>query len=241
MARFRLLSDIHSEFHRDGGAQILLLLPDVECDAIVLAGDVGDSWSFAPFLRAASARFAGLPILFVTGNHEHYGSDMPSVRRAAAAAVDACPNLVHLDNTVAEVAGVRVAGTTLWFPDGPENESVAGFMADFRTIRSLRATVYEENRRAREFIATAGADVVVTHHLPCAAAVSPQWKASRLNRFFVGGDDALVTASGARAWLFGHTHDRMDLDHLGVRLVSNPFGYPRESKAGFRDDLVVTV
>jgi DNA repair exonuclease SbcCD nuclease subunit len=241
VARFRLLSDIHSEFHRDGGAQFLLLLPDVECDAVVLAGDVGDSWSFPTFLRAASARFAGLPVLFVTGNHEHYGSDMASVRRAAAHAVDACSNLVHLDNTVVEVAGVRVAGTTLWFPDDPENDSFAGRMADFRTIRNLRAEVYEENRRAREFISTAGAEVVVTHHLPCAATVSPQWKGSILNRFFVGGDDDLVAASGARAWLFGHTHDRMDIDHRGVRLVSNPFGYPRESKAGFREDLVVTV
>lgn len=243
MARFRVISDVHSEFHRDWGRSFVETLPDVPCDAVVLAGDTGDSRTFLPFLKSVCARFRDVPVLFVAGNHEHYGSDIASLRQLMSDAVkgESFRNLVHLDNTVVEVADARVAGTTLWFPFDPMNVAYRNMMHDFRAVRDLDTTVYEENRRARRFLETARADLVVTHHLPCPAVTAPRWRSSDLNRFFVGGDDELVAATGARAWVFGHTHDATDLTHLGVRMVANPFGYPSEPKSRFRDDLVVTV
>lgn len=243
MARFRVLSDVHSEFHRDWGRSFVETLPDVPCDAVVLAGDTGDSRTFLPFLKSVCAKFRDLPVLFVAGNHEHYGSDIASLRQLMTDAVrgESLRNLVHLDNTVVEVADARVAGTTLWFPFDPMNVAYRNMMHDFRAVRDLDTTVYEENRRARRFLESAGADLVVTHHLPCPAVTAPRWRSSDLNRFFVGGDDELVAATGARAWVFGHTHDATDLTHLGVRMVANPFGYPSEPKSRFRDDLVVAV
>lgn len=243
MARFRILSDLHSEFHRDGGDSIVAALPEVACDAVILAGDIGNSLTALSFLEMLCERFRNVPVLYVPGNHEHYYSSIPDFRDSLkkAAAKDSLRNLVYLDNTVVDVAGVRVAGTTLWFPDDPLNAVLKHRLSDFRLIRSLQATVYEENRQAQAFIASAKADVVVTHHLPCENAVSPQWRGSELNRFFVGGDDALVAASGAKVWVFGHTHTPMDFEHLGVRFVANPFGYPFESKSMYRDDLLVTV
>ena len=243
MARFRIFSDLHSEFHRDGGDSFVAALPEVACDAVILAGDIGDSATTFPFLEKLCARFRDVPVLYVPGNHEHYHSSIPELRAALteAAAKEAFRNLVYLDNTVVEVAGVRVAGTTLWFPDDPLNVVYKRRLSDFRLIQDLQATVYEENRQAQVFIASAKADVVVTHHLPCEAAVAPQWRGSELNRFFVGGDDALVAASRAKVWVFGHTHNPMDFEHMGVRLVANPFGYPFESKSKYRNDLLVTV
>lgn len=237
MARFRLFSDIHSEFHRDGGASFVRSLPDVPCDAVVLAGDVGDSRTFPGFLAAVCDRFRDVPVLYVTGNHEHYGSGIETVRTTTADL--RIPNLVHLDNTTVEVAGVRVFGATLWFPSDPLNPVYRHLMGDFRLVKNLDPIGYLENHHTRAAIRSAGADLVVTHHLPCPAVVAPRWRSSDLNRFFVGGDDDLVASSGARAWLFGHTHDPTDVTHLGVRMVANPFGYPSEPKSGFRDDLVV--
>jgi predicted phosphodiesterase len=243
MARFRIFSDLHSEFHRDRGNSFVATLPEVACDAVILAGDIGDSRTTLPFLEKLCARFRDVPVLYVSGNHEHYHSSIPEVRATLTEAATKEPfrNLVYLDNTVVEVAGVRVAGTTLWFPDDPLNVVYQHRVSDFRLIRDLRHTVYEENRRAQAFIASVKADVVVTHHLPCDAAVAPQWCGSALNRFFVGGDDALVAASRTKMWIFGHTHNPMDFEHMGVRFVANPFGYPFESKSEYRDDLLVTV
>jgi predicted phosphodiesterase len=243
MARFRVFSDIHSEFHRDWGRSFVDSLPVVPCDAIILAGDMGDSRTVLPFLKTMCAKFRDVPILFVAGNHDHYGSDIVSLRELLTEAVkgESFRNLVHLDNTVIEVSNVRVAGTTLWFPFDPMNVTYRNMMHDFRVVRDLDTTAYEENRQARRFLETARADLIVTHHLPCPAVTAPRWRNSEINRFFVGGDDDLVSATGAKAWVFGHTHDATDLTHLGVRLIANPFGYPSESKSQFRDDFVVTV
>lgn len=243
MARFRVISDIHAEFHRDGGRAFVETLPDVPCDAVVLAGDTGDSRTFLPFLRLVCNRFCDVPVLFVAGNHEHYGSDIATIRQMMVDAVEdkSIRNLVHLDNTVVEVAGARVAGTTLWFPHDPSDAGYRLLMHDFRVVRDLATTVHGENMRARRFLETARADLVVTHHLPCPAATAPRWRGSPINRFFVGGDDDLVAATGTKVWVFGHTHDATDLTHLGVRMVANPFGYPSEPKSRFRDNLVVAV
>lgn len=243
MARFRVFSDVHTEFHRDGGASFVESLPEVPCDAVILAGDTGDSHTFLQFLISMCARFREVPVLFVAGNHEHYGSSIPQVRSIVASAGknQALRNLVHLDNTVLEVAGTRVAGATLWFPDDPENRHYRHMIGDFHAVRDLEATVYEENRKTRHFLATASANLIVTHHLPCLAATAPKWRSSNLNRFFIGGDDDLVAATGATAWVFGHTHETTDMMHLGVRMVANPFGYPSEPKSRFRDNFIVTV
>lgn len=241
MAGFRIISDVHSEFHADGGRSFVTSLPDVPCDAVVVAGDVGDSRTALPFMRVLCDRFAGTPVLYVTGNHEHYGSSVDAVRTAVARASRTIRNLVHLDNTVVDVAGVRVAGATLWFPYDPMNDLYRRNMADYRAVRDLDTTAYAENDRTRRFIEAAGADVVVTHHLPCHSAVAPRWRGSPLNRFFVGGDESLVAASGAKAWVFGHTHVHTDVAVGGVRMVANPFGYPFESGVGFIEDLVLEV
>jgi hypothetical protein len=156
MARLRIISDVHSEFHADAGRSFVTSLPDVPCDAVVVAGDVGDSRTALPFMRVLCDRFAGTPVLYVTGNNEHYGSSVGAVRTAVARASRTIRNLVHLDNTVVDVAGVRVAGATLWFPYDPMNDLYRRNMADYRAVRDLDITAYAENDRTRRFIGAAG-------------------------------------------------------------------------------------
>lgn len=241
MAKLRIISDIHTEFHRDSGRAFVETLPDVPCDALVVAGDVGNSTTVLPFLRVLCERFRDLPVVYVPGNHEHYGTSIDQLRADLASVRSSIPNLIHLDNTLVEIADVKIAGGTLWFPDEPFNKIYQHSMPDFRSIKGLDPQVYAENRATRLFLERCGADVIVTHHLPCFAVVAPMWRGSNLNRFFVGADDATVAAAKPKAWLFGHTHEPTDMTHLGVRMIANPFGYPFESKGRFHDDLVVEV
>lgn len=241
MARFRVISDIHSECHRDRGAYFAQSLPEVPCDAVLVAGDVGDSETFPDFLRALCTRFDRTPVVYVPGNHEHYDSSIPEVREKLTFMAKVIPNLCYLDNTVVEIAGVRIFGATLWFPDDPLNNTYRRMMPDFRCIRDFDAHVYAENQRTRAALVAAQPQVVLTHHLPCYEVVAPQWKTSPINRFFVGGDSALVAASGARAWVFGHTHTHIDYVLDEVRMVANPHGYPHEPNVQFKDRLVIEV
>lgn len=70
--RLRILSDLHLEFF-DGGRE----LPEVEADLIILAGDIHQK---TEGLAWARQQFPEMPILYVLGNHEFYGTCMPLLR-----------------------------------------------------------------------------------------------------------------------------------------------------------------
>lgn len=69
MMRVRILSDLHLEF---GPA----LLPDVDCDGVVLAGDISTKLHGLDWIRE---RFPDLPAIYICGNHEFYGDKHPRV------------------------------------------------------------------------------------------------------------------------------------------------------------------
>ena len=66
--RLRVLSDLHLEHHDEGR-----VLPHVEADVIILAGDIHAG---TQGLHWAAAQFANTPVLYVPGNHEFYGTCM---------------------------------------------------------------------------------------------------------------------------------------------------------------------
>ena len=241
MARLRLFSDIHTEFHRDKGQSFLRSIPHVDCDAVVLAGDVGDFATFPDFVRLVCAHFAPTPVLYVTGNHEHYHGDMAGVRQLLAKLTTELPNLHSLDCSSVTIAGTKIAGATFWFTDDPYNYEYQRMMNDFRLIKDFVPAVFIENDRAKKFFLAEKPDVIVTHHLPCEALVAPQYRGSNLNRFFVGATEDYIPQVAPKVWLFGHTHEPTDRVFQGVRFVANPFGYPAEPKDKYRDTLVVNV
>jgi len=70
------LSDLHLDFHLDGGISFLNSLEIPETDLLVIAGDFMDvsiTAIVAP-LRFFCERFKN--VLWVTGNHEYYHSDI---------------------------------------------------------------------------------------------------------------------------------------------------------------------
>lgn len=76
-------TDVHLNFitHR----QALGFCQDVAAagaDALLLGGDIAESHDLADWLRFLERHLA-LPIYFVLGNHDYYGSDIATVRRQA--------------------------------------------------------------------------------------------------------------------------------------------------------------
>ncbi len=239
----QLISDVHLEFHLDGGRGFIDDLDPTGVDVIVVAGDFATVPLLASRLTQLCDRYP--QVVYVAGNHEFYKSSPFEVQTLLGGLEEELPNLTWLRRHRVSVAGLMFAGATLWFADQPGNETLSGQVSDFRYIEDFVPWVYEENRRDAAFLRrSAGrADVVVTHHLPSQRCVPARFAASPMNRFFVCElEDAMATQPGPSLWLHGHTHDSVDVDLHGTRVVANPFGYRgHEMNSGYDPRLLLRV
>jgi Icc-related predicted phosphoesterase len=224
--KFQIISDLHLEFHSDGGQRLLSSMDFEAADALLVAGDLCSAKTIATSFELL-CHACPKPIFYVPGNHEYYGSSFSDVDALLAAAERAHPHLSVLNNTVVTLAGQRILGTPLWFPDQPDNQGYEGLLNDFRLIRGFKKDVYAANAKALQFLEAElrQGDVVVTHHLPSQQSVSPRYQNSPLNRFFVSPLDALIVERQPVLWVHGHTHDSTDYALGSTRIVCNPFGY----------------
>jgi predicted phosphodiesterase len=240
----QLLSDLHFEFHADAGRSFVASLDPAGVDVLVLAGDIAVGPGIVDALSAFAARYAASTVLYVHGNHEYYGSTREDVTRITRRAVRENRNVEWLDGDVVVVEGVRFVGTTLWFPKPALVERLKGAMADFSEIRDFETWVYQENTRARRFLAAEvrHGDVVVTHHLPSWRSVSPRYTSHPLNPFFLCDMEDEILERRPALWLHGHTHDSVDATLGSTRILCNPFGYAGfETNPDFKDRLVVEI
>lgn len=151
-----------------------------------------------------------------------------------------------------EVSGVRFILSTLWGDGGPtmESRAVTGhYLNDFRLISKNMAdgigrfTVFdmmEEFKKNKAGIRAElerpfeGKTVVITHHLPSRRLVSarfwPRDGSDGCNGGFVGDCDNILAYEelAPKLWIHGHTHDTIDTELWGTRIVCNPAGYRSE-------------
>lgn len=128
--KIQIVSDIHL-----GLAPCIL--PNVGADLLILAGDI-----HRPVEALRWARELPIPIIYVPGNHEYYGSSLPATHRLLREVVQDS-NVTLLDCAEKRIGDVRVLGATLWtdlllFGDGPEREKAMDeakrFSRDFSRI-----------------------------------------------------------------------------------------------------------
>lgn len=236
--RILAVSDLHLEFHEDGGREFLRTLDPQIADVLVVAGDLCVVGMLYGVAKALCGRFAH--VVYVTGNHEYYGSSRDEVHRTLAAIEPDLPGFHWLHETEVVIDGVRFGGTTLWFRDDPQNELYAHMLNDFSAIRDFRRWGYEDNTRAIRFLEerAASCDVVVTHHLPARGSLDPRYAGSPLNRFFLCDVEDVIADARPHLWIHGHTHASCDYRLGATRVVCNPAGYYGEN-VDFNSRLVV--
>lgn len=224
--RIQFFSDIHLEFGD-------FAIPDTDADVLVAAGDIGLGASGIEWLKSA-----GKPVVFVAGNHEFYAGEYAAVRAALAAAT--AGSSVHLlEDSEAQIDGVRFVGGTLWTDFNgadPALMSVArNSMNDYLQIRCgegplVPAHTLEANARTRRWLHDAlarpfdGRTVVVTHHAPSFRS----WQAdpdSPLRYAYCNDLHGLIARPPVDLWIHGHVHYVSDYLENGVRILCNPRGY----------------
>ncbi len=227
MPTLHLMSDVHFEFHRDGGASFVDGLDPAGADVLVLAGDVGVVPRCLPALERLVDRYP--QVVMVCGNHEFYGTSREDVYGALAELEARRPTFRVLEDRVVEVAGARFVGSTLWFADAPGNDVFARALTDFRVIPRFVDWVYDVNARSAAFLerTVRAGDVVITHHIPDRRGVHPRWSGpttSELNRFFLCQLPEELLGRAA-CWVFGHTHDAAGFRIGACDFHCNPLGY----------------
>jgi predicted phosphodiesterase len=246
--KLHILSDLHTEFADFDP-------PETDADLVILAGDIGVG---PAGLHWAARRFPGRPAIYVPGNHEFYGHD---ISLTATLRAEAPENITVLSDDLLVLDGVRFLGSTLWTDFRLHGEGEAWFarhrarqsMNDFvnitngeRVFRPEDSVVLHEASRAwlvsqleQEFD---GPTVVVTHHLPASSSIAKRYANDPLNPAFASSLESLIEAYRPVLWIHGHTHQPLDYELFGTRVVCNPRGYPGEHvRNGFRPDLTVVV
>lgn len=238
--RIHYFSDIHLEFGP-------LVLPEVEADVVVAAGDIGIGLQGLHWLARLER-----PVVYVAGNHEFYRHEHGELLARLEREACGC-GVRFLENRSCVIAGVRFLGCTLWTDLGAGDEDVSRLESsinDFRRIRygagHYRLEDYLElHRRSRNWLEQAlqtpfsGPTVVVTHHAP--TFWSWDNRPSVLNRFAYCNDlRELMYEYEITAWFHGHTHVVRDYRCADTRILCNPRGYHgRRPVEDFRPDRVV--
>lgn len=236
--RLLILSDLHREVWRNHAPRI-----DVAAsrpDVVILAGDIatgthGVAW--------AESTFAGLPVLYVHGNHEAYGHALDTLQGELDAACQETGHVHHLQMRELRIGGVRFLGCTLWTDFALHGNRAADMigahqgMNDYRRIR-LALHGYRKLRPAdtarlhalqRSWLEQhldepfEGRTVVITHMAPSARSVVPPFVGDPLSAAFASHLDPLVER--ADLWIHGHTHTSLDYRIGRCRVVCNPLGY----------------
>lgn len=240
---------ITSDLHCDAGGP---LLPG-SADVIVVAGDIGAGCSAHPQVEAWLA--AGSQVVLVLGNNDFEGSSIEETVARWQALAQSHPGLHLLDSDDVEIGNVRFLGATLWtdFAYGGNAaramQVLADAMPEYQTTRfrgfMLRPAdtlaLHHADRMWLQLMLSMpheGPTVVVTHHLPHANSVAPEFSASPLNPAFVSDLSFLIERGQPALWVHGHTHRPVDYRMGSTRIVCNPRGYG-SGDTGFDPSLVI--
>lgn len=234
--KIQIVSDLHLEWvhHQFPDAPALPISSDA--DLLVLAGDI-----HAQDRALQAFEHVGIPVVYVMGNHESYGTSLFGlVDKLKANARDKGIHLLEMGELRKE--GVRILGATLWTDYALHGvrdlsmERARRALADHRQIEGRQglcfspAQALERHQVTRTWLQAHlnapfdGKTVVVTHHGVHPAGVADRFKGDSLTPAFFS--DLRPLMDKVDLWVHGHTHSRVDLQEGRCRIVANPRGYP---------------
>lgn len=237
--------------------------PILAVDVLVLAGDIhSGSHSF----DWVQKHFA-IPTILIAGNHEAYNGQLFEVIALNRyKSLESDHHIVFLERASHEFRSssgekARFIGMTLWadfllYHTPIESMAIAErSLEDFRCIKIERgykirtltpADTARLHKTSVEFLRDEldrpfdGLTIVVTHHAPSPASVSPRFKGSALNPAFTSDLEEIIQLYQPSLWVHGHVHESFDYCIGKTRVVCNPRGYfPHQLNPQFNPSFIV--
>lgn len=243
---FQIISDTHLEFYKSfQDIEKFLKSIKTKADTLIIAGDFMSLHDYQPYRILDIITKMYKNVVYVLGNHEYYGDSKSYVDYYCDRYKELYSNLHILEEDSVVIDGIKIGGTTLWFPDQPDNILYENMLSDFKTIQGFKEWVYEKNTKATNFIKDFDGQVLVTHHLPSQKSVAKKYKTSPINRFFVSDVESILLKKDIKLLVHGHTHDSFDYtlnNGVKTRIVCNPYGYSGyEVNKKFNKKLIIDI
>jgi predicted phosphodiesterase len=243
--KLHLLSDIHSEFIKDAKSVYFPTLL-AEADTLVMAGDIAMGRSnVVEALRYFSSHYKD--VLYIPGNHEYYHKASLDAFEQPEFLEKLPENVTYLNARSTTIGHIQFHGATLWTNFNNDDfikQMYMKYINDYRRIHNATpealADIYRQHagylKLAYENRDRNKKQVFITHFLPDYACVSSYWRnqdiaTSALNSYFSNNLGSWIETLDNSTWLFGHTHDPVDVTIGTTRCYANPKGYPKEKQA----------
>jgi predicted phosphodiesterase len=257
--KIRLLSDLHHEFFRTKSMYTESFMEYKGEDVLVLAGDIAVG---ANNVTTVIDEFldAGFPkIVYLPGNHEFYGSTIKEFNEQLDLNLsdqkywDKVYAFTNPNDNMVIIDGVLFCGGTLWTnfrEDRIAHMACQSRISDFKVIKDFStnkaAMRYYNDLEGIEFAYNEFPEykkVIVTHFLPAVECIHPRWRGpDLLNSYFANDLGEYIQGLSNTTWLFGHTHDPIDIMIGDTRMIANPHGYyGYETRDQFNPHLQITV
>ena len=250
MTRFAYCSDLHLDFGS------IVIDNDVNADCLILAGDIIEfsalkiksdlSFNYIDeFFKNISDQFK--VVVWVPGNHEYYGSSLRYGIEYGRKYLEAngWGNIKIMNNESIELDGIKIHASTLWTDMNKGNpvtiQAVGSGMNDFVHIQThineleivLRPVdVIKEHQASINFLADSIDDdcIVVTHHAPLYQCNT--YPSSELTHAYCSDlSEFILDRPQIKHWVYGHVHNRLDIDLDSTKIMSNCRGYKGYEKA----------
>lgn len=251
--RLRVFSDLHIDAAGPHGE-----VDVTDCDAIAICGDVSERLSTRAlgWLQEHVAP-AGVPVLYVPGNHDFYHTRFPrELDKARPRFEQAGIHLLAQGESVV-IDDVLFVGATLWtdYQIAGDTHSAMlsaasknGGMNDHRLIRDaadpgrpfLPHHALAEHKRALDNIrAELGArepgqaSVLLTHHGVSPRSLQHGEVETIADACYASDLEDLICAYAPDLVVHGHVHVSVDYEIGTTRVISNPAGYRRKLHNGW--------
>jgi len=162
-------------------------------------------------------------VVFVLGNHEFY--DLTREKVFDYMDNIGLSNFHWLEDRTVEIDGVKIAGSSLWFPYPDNFHAVKTFLNDFIFIDNIVDWVFDANEKSSKYLYDSDADIIVTHTMPCSLSVNERYRNSPINCFFLSDETKTIREKKPKFWIHGHTHHYCRYNVYNTEVVCNPFGY----------------
>jgi predicted phosphodiesterase len=263
--RLRIFSDLHREFwaHPADGGSVEEPPLATDADLIILAGDTDVG---VRGIRWAKEAFGSTLVIYVAGNHEHYGEQTGRLHEKLRAEASGS-SITVLENESVEMGGYRFFGATLWTDFNlygardiamiTAGDRTSG-MSDFKRIRvrpayrrfrpTDAAALHAASRQILSRFLAAGdpsRTFVITHYAPSARSLRTHGAhRDAFDPAYASDLEALIHECRPALWIHGHVHVFKDYKVAETRVLANPRGYPGEDtgfarilRFGFDDTL----